>query len=69
MLKNNIKDLENKNFKIKVKSNEYFEEIDKLKKKKNTNNQKMQELEEILEENERYFDDNEENRIETEKKY
>ena len=32
MLKNNIKDLENKNFETKVKSNKYFEEIDKLKK-------------------------------------
>ena len=34
MLKNNIKNLENKNFEIKVKSNKYFAEASKLKKKK-----------------------------------
>ena len=34
MLKNNIKDLENKFFEIKARSNEYFEKIYKLKKKK-----------------------------------
>ena len=32
ILKSDIKNLENKNFKIVAKSNEYFEEIDKLKK-------------------------------------
>ena len=31
-LKNNIKDLENKNFEIISKSNKHYEEIDKLKK-------------------------------------
>ena len=40
--------------------NEYFEEIYKFK-KKNTNNQKIKELE-------NYFNYNEENKIETEKK-
>ena len=33
LLNSNIKSLENKNYKIVAKSNEYFEEIDKLKKK------------------------------------
>ena len=33
ILKSNIKNLENRNSKIVAKSNEYFEEIDKLKKK------------------------------------
>ena len=47
-LKNNIKDLENKNFEIKARSNAYFEKIDKLKKINNTNNQRIQELEEEL---------------------
>ena len=47
-LKNNIKDLESKNFEIKARSNEYFEKIDKLKKINNTNNQRIQELEEEL---------------------
>ena len=47
---------------------EYYEEINKLKKINNTNNQRIQELEEKLEENEKYFDNYEENRIETEKK-
>ena len=42
-------------------SNKYFEEINKLKKINNTNNQKIQE-------SENYFNDNEENKIETEKK-
>ena len=68
MLKNNIKDLKNKNFVIITKSNKYYEEIGKLKKINNTNNQRIQELEEKLEENEKYFDNYEENRIETEKK-
>ena len=46
-----------------MKRDEYFEEINKSKKKKinNTNNQKIQELE-------NYFNDYEENKIETEKK-
>ena len=44
-----------------MKSNEYFEEIDKLKKIHNTNNKKIKELE-------NYFNDTEENNIETEKK-
>ena len=52
--KNNIKNLEIKNYKIVARNNEYFEEIDKLKKINNKNNQRIQELEE--------------NRIETEKK-
>ena len=43
-LKNNIKNLENKNYKIIVESNKYFEEIGKLKKINNTNNQRIQEL-------------------------
>ena len=34
ILKNNIKNLEDRNVKIVVKSNKYYEEIDKLKKKK-----------------------------------
>ena len=62
ILKSDIKNLENKNYKIVEKSNEYFEEIDKLKKINNTNNQKIQELE-------NYFNNNEENKIEIEKKY
>ena len=62
VLKSDIKNLENKNYKIVAKSNEYFEEIDILKKINNTNNQKIQELE-------NYFNDNEENKIETEKKF
>ena len=33
ILKNDIKNLEDKNYKIVAKSNKYFEEIDKLKKK------------------------------------
>ena len=49
-----MKNLENKNYKIVAKSNEYFEEIDKLKKINNTNNKKIQELE-------NYFKDYEEN--------
>ena len=61
ILKNNIKNLENKNYKIIVESNKYFEEINKLKKINNTNNQRIQELEKNL-------DDYEENRIETRKK-
>ena len=32
ILKSDIKNLENKNYKIAAKSKEYFEEIDKLKK-------------------------------------
>ena len=32
ILKNDIKNLEDKNYKIVAKSNKYFEEIDKLKK-------------------------------------
>ena len=52
MLKNDIKNLENKNFEIITKSNEYYEEIDKLKKINNTNNQRIQKLEEELKENE-----------------
>ena len=43
ILKSDIKNLENKNYKIVAKSNEYLEEIDKLKKTK-TNNQKIQEI-------------------------
>ena len=62
VLKSDIKNLENKNYKIVAKSNEYFEESDILKKINNTNNQKIQELE-------NYFNDNEENKIETEKKF
>ena len=61
ILKSDIKNLENKNYKIVAKSNEYFEEIYKLQKINNTNNQKIQELE-------NYFNDNEENKIETENK-
>ena len=61
ILKNNIKNLENKNYKIIVESNKYFEEFNKLKKINNTNNQRIQELEKNL-------DDYEENRIETRKK-
>ena len=61
ILKSDFKNLENKNYKIVAKNNEYFEEIDKLKKINNTNNQKIQELE-------NYFNDNEKNKIETEKK-
>ena len=57
ILKSDVKNLENKNYKILAKSNEYFKEIDKLKKLNNTNNQKIQELE-------NYFND-EENKIET----
>ena len=34
ILKNNIKNLENRNYKIVARSNEYYEEINKLKKKK-----------------------------------
>ena len=68
---NEIKKLESElnekdvNYKIEAKSNEYFEDIDKLKKIINTNNQRIQELEN---ENEKYFNDCEENRLETEKK-
>ena len=51
-----------------TKSNEYYKEIDKLKKINNTNNQTIQELKEKLEENEKYFDNYEENRTKTEKK-
>ena len=61
ILKNNIKDLEEKNYKIVGRSNEYYEEIDKLKKINNMNNKK-------LEEDKKYFDNYEENRIELEKK-
>ena len=45
-----------------VKSNEFYEEIDKLKKK--TNNERIQKLEEELKEDEEYFNDNEKDRIE-----
>ena len=31
-IKSNIKNLEDRNFKVVARSNEYFEEIDKLKK-------------------------------------
>ena len=68
ILKNNIKNLEDRNYKIVARSNEYYKEIDKLKKINNTNDQKTQELEKRLEENKKYLDDYEENRIETEKK-
>ena len=61
ILKSDIKNLENKNYKIIEESNKYFKEIHKLKKINNTNNQKIQELE-------NYFNDNEENKIKTEKK-
>ena len=61
ILKSDIKNLKNKNYKIVAKSNEYFEEIDKLKKINNINDQKIQELE-------NYFNNNEENKIEIEKK-
>ena len=61
ILKNNIKNLEDR-------SNEYYEAIDKLKKIDNTNDQKIQELEKRLEENKKYLENYEENRIETEKK-
>ena len=54
--------MENKNYKIVAKSNEYFEEIDKFKKINNTNNKKIQDLE-------NYFNNNEESKIEIEKKY
>ena len=57
ILKSNIKNLEDRNFEILARSNEYFKEIDKLKKINNTSNQKIQE----------YFNDHEENRIEKEK--
>ena len=60
ILKSNIKNLEDRNFEILARSNEYFKEIDKLKKINNTSNQKIQELE-------KYFNDHEENRIEKEK--
>ena len=40
ILNSNIKNLENRNYKIVARSNEYFEEIDKLKKINNTNNKK-----------------------------
>ena len=68
ILKNNIKNLEDRNYKIVARSNEYYEEIDKFKNINNTNDQKIQELEKRLEENKKYLDDYEENRIETEKK-
>ena len=61
ILKSDIKNLKNKNYKIVAKSNEYFEEIDKLKKINNINDQKIQELENC-------FNNNEENKIEIEKK-
>ena len=48
ILKSDIKNLENKNYKIIVESNKYFEEIGKLKKINNKNNQRIQELENIL---------------------
>ena len=48
-----------------MRSDKYFEEIDKLKKINNTNNQIIQELKK---ENEKYINDYEENRIETEEK-
>ena len=60
-LKSDIKNLGNKNYKIIMGSNKYFEEIDKLKERNNTNNQRIQELEKNL-------DDYEENRIKTRKK-
>ena len=44
-----------------MENNKYFEETDKLKKINNTNNQRIQELE-------NYFNDDEENKIKTEKK-
>ena len=65
--KNSIKNLEDRNYKIVARSNEYYEEIDKLKKINNTNDQKIQKLEKRLEENKKYLDNYEENRIETEK--
>ena len=61
VLKSDIKNLENKNYKIIVERNKYFKETDKLKEMNNTNNQRIQKLEKIL-------DDYEENRIETRKK-
>ena len=69
ILKSNIKNLEDRNFKIVARGNEYFEEIDKLKKINNTSNQRIQELEKGLEENKKYLNDHEENRIKTEKKF
>ena len=48
-----------------MRSDKYFEEIDKLKQINNTNNQIIQELKK---ENEKYIHDYEENRIETEEK-
>ena len=44
ILKSNIKNLEDRNFKIVARSNEYFEEIDRLKKINNASNQRLQEL-------------------------
>ena len=67
ILKNNIKNLEDRNCKIVARSNKYYEEIDELKKINNTNNQRIQVLKKRLEENEKYLNDYEENRIETEK--
>ena len=45
-----------------------MKKLDKLKKNDNTNNQRIKELEEELEKNKEYFDNNEVNRIETENK-
>ena len=51
MLKNNIKDLENKNLKIMIESNEKYEKINKR------HNQEIQKLEKELKENEEYLND------------
>ena len=53
MLKNNIKDLENKNLEIMIDKNK---KVDELKVINNKYNQKIQELDKQLKENEEYFD-------------
>ena len=61
MLKNSIKDLENKNTKMINKSYKSFEII------KKKHNQEIEKLEKELQKNEEYFNDYEGNRIEKQK--
>ena len=61
MLKNNIKDLENENREIMIKSNKNFVIINKKR------SQETQKLETELKENEKYFNNYEENRAEKQK--
>ena len=64
----NIKALEDNVEDLKNEKLEMIDEKNKLKKINNTNNKKIQKLEEKIEEDENYFNNYEENRIELEKK-